>query len=191
MDFTGSPEKYHIGLDFGFAGLSDALVVDGQLRCRAFRDCSFFTRRILGDNYGLRGGELAVRVRHGQHLVAGIFDRAGLMRGNVAGVRGNNALMRAQDRGDHGAVDLRAAYEELYLTLRQSAALAQQGAGGFAVGVLSVAGGLLAVRFNQCPEHIGMRAFQIIAFKPFHHIPSSAKIVLCFLRFPAHTEYSR
>lgn len=59
MDFTGSPEEYHSGLDFGFTGLSDALVVDGQLRCRAFRDCSFFTRRILGDNYGLRGGELA------------------------------------------------------------------------------------------------------------------------------------
>ena len=31
MDFTGSPEKYHIGLDFGFTGLSDALVVDGNL----------------------------------------------------------------------------------------------------------------------------------------------------------------
>ena len=139
----------------------------------------------------LRGGDLAVRVRYGQHLVAGVFDRAGLMRGNVAGVRRNDALMRAQDRGDHGAVDLRAAYEELYLTLRQFAALAQQGAGGFAVGILSVAGGLLAVCFDQGPEHIGMRAFQIIAFKPFHHIPSSAKIVLCFLRFPAHTEYSR
>ena len=50
----------------------------------------------------LRGGDLAVRVRYGQHLVAGVFDRAGLVRGNVAGVRRNDALMGAQDRGDHG-----------------------------------------------------------------------------------------
>lgn len=62
------------------------------------------------------------------------------MRGDVAGVRRDDALMGAQDRGDHGAVDLRAADEELHLALRQSAALAQQGAGSFAVGILSVAG---------------------------------------------------
>ena len=57
----------------------------------------------------LRGGDLAVRVRHGQHFVAGVFDRAGLVHGDVAGVRRDDAPMGTQDRGDHGAVDLRAA----------------------------------------------------------------------------------
>ena len=141
--------------------------------------------------FDLSGGNFAVCVRHGQHLVAGVFDRAGLMRGDVAGVRRDYALMGAQDRGDHGAVDLRAADEELHLALRQFTAFAQQGAGGFTVGILSVARGLLAVCFDQRPQHVGMCAFQIVAFKPFHHIPTSAKIVLYFLRFPAHTEYSR
>ncbi len=141
--------------------------------------------------FDLLGGELAVFVRHSQHLVAGVFNRTGLVYGNVAGVRRDSALMGAQKRGDHGAVDLRAADEKLYLAFRQSAALAQQGAGGLAVGVLPIAGSLLAVCFDQRPEYIGMRAFQIIAFKPFHHIPSSARIVLYFLRFPAHIEYSR
>lgn len=59
MDFSEPAETYHAGSDFGFTGLSDAMVVDGQLHCRPWGETSFYTRRMVGDEYGLRGGELS------------------------------------------------------------------------------------------------------------------------------------
>lgn len=59
MDFSETADTYHAGSDFGFTGLSDAMVVDGQLHCRPWGETSFYTRHMVGDEYGLRGGELS------------------------------------------------------------------------------------------------------------------------------------
>lgn len=59
MDFSETAETYHMEGNFGFTGLSDAMVVDGQLHCRPYGSTVLYTRRIVGDDYGLRGGELS------------------------------------------------------------------------------------------------------------------------------------
>ncbi len=60
MDFTATPEEYMSMGGFGFSGLENALVHNDTLQCKAFSTFTFFTRQVLGDPYGMRGGSLSM-----------------------------------------------------------------------------------------------------------------------------------
>ncbi len=60
MDFEKSPEAYMEEGGFAFSGIENALVKDGALFCKAFAAYELYTRRPLGDRYGLRGGTLSM-----------------------------------------------------------------------------------------------------------------------------------
>lgn len=59
MDMSETVDDYMAGDSFGFYSLENAIILDGQLRCRAFGSYAFFTKEMVGDNYGLRGGSLS------------------------------------------------------------------------------------------------------------------------------------
>ncbi|MCQ2429112.1 MAG: hypothetical protein MJ192_02160 [Clostridia bacterium] len=59
IDFSDTPDNYHAGTEFGFYGIDNAVIVDGQLHNRPFTSTAFFTRQMLGDEYGIMGGELS------------------------------------------------------------------------------------------------------------------------------------
>ena len=58
-DFSDTAEAYHDGTEFGFLGIDNAVILDGQLHCRPFTSTAVFTRQMLGDKYGIMGGELS------------------------------------------------------------------------------------------------------------------------------------
>ncbi len=60
MDFSAPLSDYISAGDFAFAGTDNALVRDGMLYCRAFAGYTLYTRRVLGDKYGIRGGSLSL-----------------------------------------------------------------------------------------------------------------------------------
>ncbi len=60
MDFTSTPEEYMSMGGFGFSGLESAVVRNELLQCKAFSNYTFFTRQVLGDKYGMRGGTLSM-----------------------------------------------------------------------------------------------------------------------------------
>ena len=62
--------------------------------------------------------QLAVLVRNGQHLVSGGLDGAGFMRVHMTAGGRYNALVRTEHGIDHNHVGLRAAGQEIHLTVR-------------------------------------------------------------------------
>ena len=62
--------------------------------------------------------QLAVLVRHGQHLMAGGLDGASLMRVHMAAGRGHNALIRTEQGINDDHVGLCAAGQEIHLSVR-------------------------------------------------------------------------
>ncbi len=60
MDFSKSPDDYMMENGYGFSSIESAIVRDGVLQCKAFSTYAFYTKEILGDNYGIRGGELSL-----------------------------------------------------------------------------------------------------------------------------------
>ena len=93
--------------------------------------------------------QLAVLVRHGQHLMAGGLDGAGLMRVHMAAGRGHNALVRTKHGIDHDHVGLRAAGQEIHLTVRAVRRffdLFRRRSGEF---IVAVAGNRLHIRLCQ------------------------------------------
>ncbi len=58
MDFSKTPEEYMFEGFFAFQGMENALVHEGSLHCKAFSNYTFYTKQIMGDKYGLRGGSL-------------------------------------------------------------------------------------------------------------------------------------
>ncbi len=60
MDFTSTPEAYMSMGGFSFSGLENAIVREERLQCKAFSNYTFYTRQVLGDKYGVRGGTLSM-----------------------------------------------------------------------------------------------------------------------------------
>ena len=130
---------------------------------------------------GVKGGEkarklvrveLALVLRQREHLVPGVFDRAGLVRGDVPRFRGDRALVVAQQhRGGH-RVGLRPTRQEAHVRLRRAAGGADLLRRARAVAVRAVAGQRLPVRLQQALQDRRMRPGRIIALKG-NHIPSS------------------
>ena len=58
MSFEKSPEEYMSEGYFAFSAIDNAIVHNGRLQCKAFSSYEFYTKKFLGDNYGIRGGAL-------------------------------------------------------------------------------------------------------------------------------------
>ncbi len=60
MDFTRSPDEYMAEGHYAFASIESAIVRNEVLQCKAFSTYTFYTKQMLGDSYGIRGGELSL-----------------------------------------------------------------------------------------------------------------------------------
>ena len=129
---------------------------------------------VFDDRAHLGGRDLAVRSGNGDHLVSGRFDGAAFVHVDVPGIGADGGLMRAQRRGDHHEVGLRAADEEVHGRLRRVAGGADQRGGAFAVRVFSVAGRLLHVGSDEGFEDGEMASLAVIAVET-DHIGSSLR----------------
>ncbi|MBR5124223.1 MAG: hypothetical protein IKU90_03750, partial [Clostridia bacterium] len=58
MDFEKSPEEYAAEGGFAFVAIDNAIIKDSHLHCKAFSTYKIYTRKFLGDSYGIRGGSL-------------------------------------------------------------------------------------------------------------------------------------
>ena len=113
------------------------------------------------------GGELAVCAGHGDHLVAGGLDRAGLVHVDVAGVGSDHGLPRAQERSRGEQVRLRAADEKVHVGIRTGKAGAD-GVGRAAVVVEPVAGGGVEIRVAQGAQNVRVCALGIVILEAEH-----------------------
>ena len=114
------------------------------------------------------GGELAVRAGHGDHLVAGGLDRAGLVHMDVAGVGRDHGLPRAQEGGRGELVRLRAADEEVHVGVRAGEAGADGVGRAAAVVVEPVARRGAEVGVAQGAQHVRVRTLGVIVLKAEH-----------------------
>ena len=58
MDFEKSPEEYAAESGFAFISIDSAIIKDSHLHCKAFSSYEIYTKKIMGDAYGIRGGSL-------------------------------------------------------------------------------------------------------------------------------------
>lgn len=58
MAFDKTPEEYAAEGSIAFTAIDSAIVKDGRLRCKAFSTYEIYTKKFLGDDYGIRGGSL-------------------------------------------------------------------------------------------------------------------------------------
>ena len=58
MDFEKTPEEYMSEGHFAFSAIDNAIVRNGRLHCKAFSSYELYTKKFLGDSYGIRGGAL-------------------------------------------------------------------------------------------------------------------------------------
>lgn len=114
------------------------------------------------------GGELAVCAGHGDHLVAGGLDRAGLVHVDMAGVGCDHGLPRAQERSRGEQVRLRAADEKVHVGIRTGKAGADSIGRTAAVVVEPVAGGGAEIRVAQGAQHVRVCALGIVILKAEH-----------------------
>ena len=112
--------------------------------------------------------ELAVLMRNGQHLVSGGLNRAGFVGVYVAAARRHDALIRAQECVDDDHIGLRAAGEEVNLSLRAGTRLFDffcRRGGKF---IVPVAGNRFHIGFHQMFQNFGVCAVTVIVFKKQH-----------------------
>lgn len=112
--------------------------------------------------------ELAVGSGQGEHFVAGGFDGAGFVGGDVAGFGSDNALVRPQDMGDYSGIGLRAAHQKMHISCLAANGRADFGAGRLAVGIKAVARGLLKIAVNHALKNGRMAAGEIVVAKREH-----------------------
>ena len=116
----------------------------------------------------LGGVQLAVVLRQGNHLVAGVLDGTGFMTGYMAGGSSHHALPPLQHGRDDDGVALGAAGDELHIGLRAGAGGADLLPGAGAVGVGAVAGDLFKVGLGQLLQNGGMCTLAVVVFKIQH-----------------------
>lgn len=114
------------------------------------------------------GSELAVRSGHGDHLVAGGLDRAGLVHVDVAGVGSDHGLPRAQERSRGEQVRLRAADEKVHVGIRTGKAGADGVGRAAAVIVEPVARGGVEIRVAQGAQNVRVCALGIVILEAEH-----------------------
>ena len=115
------------------------------------------------DAFDVGGVDLALNGGGVEDLVAAALDDAGLVHVDVAGVGGDDALPWQEDRVDDSRVRLRAAHEEVHVSVGGLAGLADQVAGALAVLVSAVARGLFHVGGDEGIEHPSVRALLVVA----------------------------
>ena len=119
------------------------------------------------------GGQFAVFTGDGQHLVAGALDGVDLVAVDVAGGDGQNTLVGTQNGINDGGIGLGAAHQKVHGGVGGAADLADLFGGGGAVGILTVADGLVHIGVQQLLQDGGMGAFQIVTVKTNHKIKPS------------------
>ena len=115
-----------------------------------------------------RRRQLAVGGIDGADLVAGSLDSAGLMGVDMGGVRGDDRLIRLQERLNDNEVRLRAANQKMDVRVRRGTDLSDGLPGGLTAGVHAVADSLLQIRVHQCLEDLGMGTFTVIVAEAVH-----------------------
>ena len=116
----------------------------------------------------LGGVQLAVVLRQGDHLVAGVLDGTGFMTGYMAGGSSHYALPPLQHGCDDDGVALCAAGDELHIGLRAGAGGADLLPGAGAVGVGAVAGDFFKVGLGQLLQNGGVCTLAVVVFKIQH-----------------------
>ena len=105
-----------------------------------------------------------------EDLVTAALDDAGLVHVDVAGMGGDDALPGQEDRVDDGRVRLRAADQEVNVSVGGLAGLPDQVAGTLAVLVGAVAARLFHVGGDEGVEHPGVRAFLVVTGEVRQHM---------------------
>ena len=116
----------------------------------------------------LLGGDLSVVGRQGNDLVAGGFDRAGLVAVDVTADGGQYALPGPQDRGDDRGVGLGAAYQKMHVGVRGLTRGLDLLTGRRADLVLAVADGLHHIGLGQPRHDRAVCALKIITVEIDH-----------------------
>ena len=116
------------------------------------------------------GGQLAAAVGQRQHLVTSGLDSAAFVDGDMSCVGADNALMGSESRCDQRQIGLGSSRDEVDVSLRRLTELFQQPGGSVAVGILSVAAGLLHISLLEHLQNVGMRSLGVVAVKVYHKI---------------------
>ena len=117
------------------------------------------------------GVHLALVTGDGEHLVAAKLDGACLMASNVAGLGGNDALVRSEQHIDHRRVGLRAAHQQEHIRVRRLAGLADKLLGTLGVRVGTVAGLRLHIGIDERLQHRRVCAVGIVVVEREHGNP--------------------
>ena len=132
-------------------------------------------RRVLSRDAGYLGGrEEPVGVAAGQYLMAAGFERARLMRVDVAVGRAHCRVVGSVEQATEGNhVGRRAAYHKVHigLALLQLAGLQDELGGAGAVLVAGVSHALIGVGPYQCVKHLGASALRVVVAKQVHGSP--------------------
>ena len=116
----------------------------------------------------LGGVHLAVVLRQGDDLVAGVLDGTGFVPGHMAGGSSHYALPPLQHGRNDDGVALGTAGDELHIGLRAGAGGADLLPGAGAVGVGAVAGDLFKVGLGQLLQNGGVCTLAVVVFKIQH-----------------------
>ena len=117
------------------------------------------------------GVHLALVAGDGEHLVAAKLDGARLVAGDVAGLGGNDALVRREQHVDHRRVGLRAAHQQEHIRIRCLAGLADELLGMLGMRVGTVAGLRLHIGIDERLQHRRVRTVGIVVVKREHDNP--------------------
>ena len=116
----------------------------------------------------LGGSDLAVSRGNGKHLVPGGFHSAGFMDVDVAADRAQRPLVGPQGGVNDRQVGLGAAHQEVNRQVLPAAEGADLISGAGAVGILTIARGLLQIGTDQGFQHLRVAAFGIVIVKIDH-----------------------
>ena len=103
--------------------------------------------------------------------MAAKLDGARLVAGDMAGLGGNDALIRREQHVNHRRVGLRAAHQKKYVGIGGLAGLADQLLGTLGVRVGTVAGLRLHVGVDERLQHRRMCAVGIVVIEREHGNP--------------------
>ena len=110
---------------------------------------------LLHTRADLRGSDLSQLVWQRDDLVAGVFDGARLVRGDVPAIRRNNTFPGAQPVGDDGGVGLGSTDHEMHLGIRRLAGGAQ-GIGGRGAQLIGPIAGMHAAHLRDGFQNAGV-----------------------------------
>ena len=117
------------------------------------------------------GVHLALVTGDGEHLVTAKLDGTRLVAGDVAGLGGNNALVRSEQHVDYRGVGLRTTHQQEHVGVRRLAGLADELLGTLGVRVGTVAGLRLHVGIDECLQHRRVRTVGIVVVEREHGNP--------------------